>query len=117
MIKIIAEVEPVPFKRVRQNGKRRFNDSRYSCFKEALGFIARKSIQEPLTGAIKLHADIYKSSDKLTSRNWGDLDNFLKAILDALNGIAYRDDAQVVQISGSKKHGQPKIIIRLEELK
>ncbi len=32
----------------------------------------------------------------------GDLDNYIKTILDALNGIAWRDDSQVVKITGIK---------------
>lgn len=31
-----------------------------------------------------------------------DLDNILKAVCDALNGIAYKDDAQIVDIATSK---------------
>ena len=34
-----------------------------------------------------------------------DVDNFLKASLDALNGIAYDDDAQIIEINASKKYG------------
>lgn len=31
-----------------------------------------------------------------------DLDNLLKAVLDGLNGVAFHDDGQVVQVSGEK---------------
>lgn len=31
-----------------------------------------------------------------------DVDNILKAVLDGLNGVAYRDDAQVVQVRAAK---------------
>lgn len=33
-----------------------------------------------------------------------DIDNLTKAVLDALNGIAYEDDAQIVSIVASKKY-------------
>lgn len=117
MIKFTAELEPVPFKRVMQNGKRRFNDRRYSDFKDVLAHVAKIFVRAPLKGAIKMTVDVYKPKPKkITSRLWGDLDNHLKAVLDALNGIAFDDDSQVVQISGSKNFGEPKIIIQLEEL-
>lgn len=32
----------------------------------------------------------------------GDIDNYVKTILDALNGIAWRDDSQVVKVTGIK---------------
>lgn len=114
-IKFTAELEPVPFKRVMQNGKRRFNDRRYSDFKDILAHVAKIYVRAPLKGNIKITVDFFKLKPKnISSRLWGDLDNHLKSVLDALNGIAYLDDCQVVQISGSKNFGEPKIMITLE---
>jgi len=47
-----------------------------------------------------------------------DTDKLIRAILDALTGILYRDDAQVVQFSEiSKAYGDPeRVEIQLEEL-
>ena len=119
-INFTADLEPVPFKRVMQNGKRRFNDRRYSEFKDALGTLAKCAMhgQAPLSGFVKLRADFFKLKPKnISSRSWGDVDNFLKAVMDALNGIAYHDDSQVVQAIATKNFGEPKIFIELEELK
>lgn len=35
-----------------------------------------------------------------------DVDNLLKALLDALNGIAYADDAQIVKLSAQKVYAE-----------
>ncbi len=44
-----------------------------------------------------------------------DLDNYLKFYLDVLNGIAYDDDKQVVQIFSEKRYSEnPRVIIELE---
>jgi Holliday junction resolvase RusA-like endonuclease len=34
-----------------------------------------------------------------------DADNILKGVADSLNGIVYRDDSQITEISGSKRYG------------
>ena len=41
-------------------------------------------------------------NDKIRPTKRPDIDNILKAVLDALNGIAYDDDAYVVSVSGKK---------------
>lgn len=45
-----------------------------------------------------------------------DLDNLVKAIKDALKGIIYRDDSQVVYSIASKGYGEPHIDIAIQEL-
>ena len=43
-----------------------------------------------------------------------DLDNVAKAVLDALNGIAYIDDAAVTDLTISKRYGErPCVVVRL----
>ncbi len=44
-----------------------------------------------------------------------DLDNIIKAILDALNGYAYKDDAAVVKVTAAKEYAEyPYVAVRLE---
>lgn len=46
-----------------------------------------------------------------------DGDNIAKAILDSLNGLAYKDDSQVTELTVYKDYGEEdKIIVELEEL-
>ena len=46
-----------------------------------------------------------------------DTDNLAKIILDSLNGIAYRDDAQVTILHINKEYGeQAKVIVELKEI-
>lgn len=44
------------------------------------------------TGPVSVYADIYRP------RRVGDLDNYTKALLDALTGFAYMDDSQVARL-------------------
>ena len=44
-----------------------------------------------------------------------DIDNVLKIVLDALNGVAYKDDSRVVRVSASKVYSHtPKLIIEMK---
>lgn len=47
-----------------------------------------------------------------------DTDNCLKAVLDALNGVAYEDDSQIVIIKSKKIYSErPGILIKISEVK
>ena len=48
----------------------------------------------PMRGLVSLAYFVYRP------RRSGDLDNYLKGLLDALKGVAFIDDAQVVEIHG-----------------
>lgn len=45
-----------------------------------------------------------------------DTDNLCKAILDALNGIAFTDDALVVRIAARKEYGEPGAEVTIREM-
>ena len=46
-----------------------------------------------------------------------DLDNVVKALLDALNGVAYHDDAQVCEMHVRKKYAEaPRVVVVLTEI-
>ena len=48
-----------------------------------------------------------------------DIDNIIKSVLDALNGIAYEDDKQVVKVIGSKYYTENAgfLFVSVEEVK
>ena len=48
-----------------------------------------------LTGPVRVQVAVYRA------RKSGDLDNFLKILLDALQGVFYVNDSQVVEINAS----------------
>lgn len=56
---------------------------------------------EPIEGTVALHLDVYRP------RAAGDLSNRIKVLEDALIGVAYDDDAQVVEIH-ARRFDQPK---------
>ena len=46
----------------------------------------------PMAGELALYVNVYRQQRR------GDLDNFAKVLGDALNGVAYHDDSQVVEL-------------------
>ena len=47
-----------------------------------------------------------------------DLANFDKAIFDALNGVAFEDDSQIVKLKSEKRYSDsPKVVLKLKEIK
>lgn len=68
-----------------------------------------KSYTKKKINEIKEHNYLYNHKS--------DCDNIAKIVLDSLNGIAYRDDAQVAILNVCKLYGeQAKIIIKLDDI-
>lgn len=81
----------------------------------------------PLRAIIRAFFPIPKSASKKKQEQMRDLrilhtkkpdaDNVIKAVLDALNGVAYYDDSQVAEVMISKAYAeQPKVTIELYEV-
>jgi crossover junction endodeoxyribonuclease RusA len=64
-------------------------------YEKAVGWAARRLFRNPLEGPVELHVRLYLNS------KGGDLDNYIKAISDGLNGVAWLDDSQVERIMAS----------------
>ena len=95
------------------------NPKRYRQFKDELGWYAKQAMhgQEPFTQLLRLSCHFFKNYRNIGSQGYGDTDNFLKAVMDALQGICYLNDAQIIEIHGFKHYAhEPHIEIELEEL-
>lgn len=87
---------------------------------------AHTPIEEPIEMEIIVYTAIPKSYSKgkhlaashniIRPAKKPDVDNIIKAIADSLNGIAYKDDAQIVKCSIVKLFGDPKVIVNITEL-
>ena len=89
------------------------------CFKQAHG----RPISGPVFIAITAHYPIPKKATKadraameagarLPMRK-PDVDNIAKICMDALNGVAYKDDAQVVGLVVLKRYGEPRVEVNI----
>ena len=79
-------------------------------YEEAIAAFAMPLFPSPLCGPLRLDVVFYlhrpKALKKTDKPAWHtkkpDLDNLIKAVKDALNGIAWIDDSQVCQIRAEK---------------
>jgi Holliday junction resolvase RusA-like endonuclease len=93
----------------------RDDDSPIHAWRQAVTLAARMKYQgPPLEGPVGVKMDFFLARPKSMQwkkrpmlRCWHDsrpdLDNFVKGVLDALNGILWEDDGQVVQMKAQKQ--------------
>jgi len=102
-IEFTVQGRPVPAVRMTQRGKWiKPNAGRYLQYKEQVGWTARPLFKAPLVGPVGIEVDAY-----IADKRPGDLDNIIKAIQDGLNGIAWLDDRQVIEIKARRHRGGP----------
>ena len=82
---------------------------------------AKTHIRTPFAGPIALEAKFRLIKGKSVKRDLPtvapDVDKLLRAVMDALTGVAYLDDAQVVQVTASKQYKEtPGVDIGIKEL-
>lgn len=90
--KIEIAARPVPKARPRlgSNGKM-YTPRKTREFEELIGWTTRSVVRKPIEKPVKVNIDVY-------SKTRADIDNIAKAILDGLNGVAFLDDRQVVDL-------------------
>lgn len=95
--------DPVPKGRPRlgRNGNV-YTPARTAEYERAIGWEWRKAQHPKLDGALWVEIEVGEGKYP------ADLDNYVKAALDALNGIAWDDDRQVTSIDAEIMRGVPK---------
>lgn len=96
VLRYVLEGKPVPWQRARARCGQRFTDKRMREAKEAHQWkalqIRPRSWSQDGVFALDLAVYVHPSSR-------GDVDNLAKLPMDALQGIAYRNDRQVAKVS------------------
>lgn len=89
-------------------GRRTYTPSKTKAFQDAVAWNARASRIQPIDGPVELTVRFFGARR-------GDGDNLAKSIADALNGIAYKDDRQVVvwHIYVFRHGNQPRTVVEL----
>lgn len=118
-IKFTIPGEPHALQRARHGKNGVYDTDANKDAKEAIALIGRTAMRgrnKPLEGAVKLSCIFVHPWPKTASQrrkslsngmfkvSRGDIDNQLKTIMDGLNGIVWKDDAQVACVYAEKVH-------------
>ena len=106
-MKIRLEIDPRPQPRPRFTRGRTFTPAEIVQYKTAISLAAKSAMEgkPPIEGEVQAKMKFTRKF-KATSKRFCDADNLFKAVADALNGIAYLDDAQIVESSVAKIKGE-----------
>ena len=134
-MRLVFEIEPIAQARPRavrmSKGVRMYDPKKTADFKKQLHLLALAKHVVPIKEALSVEIWFYRAVQKSISkkehlrRTTGhvrptvkpDTDNYIKSTLDALNGILWRDDAQIVDLTAHKFYSDnPRIEIELEEI-
>jgi len=131
MIRFTIPGEPTAQGRARFGNGRAYDTEKSRSYKEYVRLIAAQHAPEiPLEGPIVFMVDIYKPIPKNFSKKKTieaenrvlrpttkpDGSNYLKGLEDAMNGIIWRDDSQLVDIWVSKWYStHPRVEITVKE--
>ena len=97
-LRFVVPGNPIPWERARTRRGRYYTPKRTKGYQAAVQVSALMAQARPKAEVpIRLTVAFYRQD-----RQPCDLDNLAKTVQDALNGIAYRDDRQIVVLSASK---------------
>lgn len=99
-------------------------------YEDMVRFVAQAAKIRAVTGAVSMTVQFYMPIPKSWSKakkqraesgeirpaTKPDATNLVKAIEDGLNGVAYTDDSQIVDLTVHKYYGKPRTVITIEEV-
>lgn len=106
-------IEPMACPRPRLGRHGVYYPSRYLKWRVKFQDLITKAVQmvigSPLKGSLGLAIDMScrRPSKTKLSVPRPDIDNLCKSVMDALNGILYEDDSQIISLQATKKWAPP----------
>jgi Holliday junction resolvase RusA-like endonuclease len=123
------DINPVPAARPRVSRWSTYYPKKYTRFKKEMEALTGELDTTPCENLVvvslrfKIKIPQSWSKKKRLERentycnNNSDIDNYIKAMLDSLNGVYFIDDRQVVEIFASKKYSnEPRILFTMMEM-
>lgn len=127
MLDTYIPLRPKPAPRPRLSSHGAYNPTDYTEYKKALAMYCVPKIKYKTKEAVSMSVKFYYKKPKSWSKakkesnilhvSKPDLDNLVKTVKDALNGLAYIDDAQVCDLHVTKEYADADgMSIKLTEL-
>ena len=123
------DINPVPAARPRVSRWSTYYPKKYTRFKKEMEALTGELDTTPCENLVvvslrfKIKIPQSWSKKKRLERentycnNNSDIDNYIKAMLDSLNGVYFMDDRQVVEVFASKKYSnEPRILFTMMEM-
>lgn len=136
-IKLIINKTPQPQSRPRFTARGRYvhayENKKITMYKRMIAatyqsyFGAVKPTEKAIAVDVVFYRPVQKSISKIERQRRltgeslpaikPDIDNYVKAILDALNGVAFRDDKQIISLNAKKLYSdKPRTEIEIKEI-
>ena len=122
--------DPVPQGRPRFGNGRTYDPPKSRRYKQDVAVAASAAMRgrAPLQGALACSLRFYmpipknvsqkrrqELTGRFTTKRTGDIENLAKGVMDAVNGIVWQDDSQVVQLNIEKRYGHvPRVEKKVE---
>ena len=123
------DINPVPAARPRVSRWSTYYPKKYTQFKKDMEALTGELDTTPCENLVCVSLEFLIKIPKSWSKkkrlagentycnNNSDIDNYIKAILDSLNGVYFIDDRQVVEVFAIKKYSnEPRILFKMMEM-
>ena len=123
------DINPVPAARPRVSRWSTYYPKKYTQFKKDMEALTGELDTTPCKNLVCVSLEFMIKIPKSWSKkkrlagentycnNNSDIDNYIKAILDSLNGVYFIDDRQVVEVFAIKKYSnEPRILFKMMEM-
>ena len=71
--------------------------------------------RKPLKSWTKKQMKEYKQG-KILPVTRPDVDNYAKSLIDGMNGVVFKDDSQICDLTVRKRYGEEKAVVRIETI-
>ena len=97
-MKLVLLIDAIPQERPRFKNGKCYDPPRSRLFKREVGYLVKALWKDTplIEGKVKLDVTFYRAKINC------DVDNLVKALMDALQGICYKNDMQVVELHALK---------------